>query len=995
MSTPPSGSSRLDSRHSPAPGPARTSRLESVTSSPLGKAKRQSIPAAGTGSGIGRSRGGLGGMYSSSPRAGFGPRRGSTSQYSDRRLLAQDTSAIENDSESGEEEAMATDDTREFADDDEADDDFDDPQKTPTDTHPAGLSARTRAQSKRISQLLPTQPGRSSTRLMSTSSRRRSQWSSPARRSMYQPVTDAYDDSQAGGPPRDTSIAPPVIPSALPTGSVPPYSTPLPTIPIIVLCICMVGEFLSASTTAPFIFFMIADFGEVQGEAAVGLWAGIVGSSFFLAQFFVSLLWASAADKYGRRAVLFVALLGNAVTLFCFGLSTNLAMAICIRMGQGLFNGAVGVARGAVRDVTDPTNEGRAYTLLGFCWSIGGIIGPIIGGLLEHPVENYPWLFSKSSLFAEYPYLLPCIISSSVTAIGCILTLFLGYDGGERTGGIKLAMEKDLERAKSLPLRIRDRFLGCLSRRHRPVSAPSETVNLSPEQRTSALLPAPTQNPLAIPRTATRQTTTSQMPGSAYGYEASFRSRYTGRPRASSFATTTRYAPDQDDMHDDSQNLNFVQRLLLANEDAVFQISDLWVAAATRDDDQYSQADWEEGQSVMDDADYDDEGSQPDEESREGDRMSSAYDRSQPPSMTSLRGRAAEQQLASESAVSIQSYQQDQNLSVPASRRASRNISRYSTRSPEPRDRALPATRERPSFSQNFPPSTGFGQTSRRFSTASRVPAIFANTGLSQPLPMLSPSYGREREQYFDGMPDTTAPLAAIPENKSAIHTEASPEPPSRTEKPSIFADLPMGLIAQYAILALHGTTCDQIFMSFLVTKQDMGGLELTAGHYAELVAVMCFFQMIFQFKFYPNVGPPLGKLSHLAMFRLGLCLYIPAYLLFPELRALIPSGNGLVMFGMILLSAIRFLANTCAYSAVMILTNALTPPHLIPMSNGLAQSAASLARFIGPLSGGFIWSWSISRGPDYYPYPANYAFGFFLIAVVCFLGLVWSFRLR
>lgn len=49
----------------------------------------------------------------------------------------------------------------------------------------------------------------------------------------------------------------------------------------------------------------------------------------------------------------------------------------------------------------------------------------------------------------------------------------------------------------------------------------------------------------------------------------------------------------------------------------------------------------------------------------------------------------------------------------------------------------------------------------------------------------------------------------------------------------------------------------------------------------------------------------------------------------------------------------------------VQILINAMTPPAYIPLANGLAQSAVSLARFIGPLSGGIIWSSSIKDGPE------------------------------
>lgn len=89
--------------------------------------------------------------------------------------------------------------------------------------------------------------------------------------------------------------------------------------------------------------------------------------------------------------------------------------------------------------------------------------------------------------------------------------------------------------------------------------------------------------------------------------------------------------------------------------------------------------------------------------------------------------------------------------------------------------------------------------------------------------------------------------------------------------------------------------------------------------------------------------------------------------MLFPELRGLLrEDGNNWVMLGMTLLSAIRYLASTCSYTAVMVssllfssvrqranepsqvLINAMSPPHLVPLSNGLAQSAVSLARFIG-----------------------------------------------
>lgn len=71
------------------------------------------------------------------------------------------------------------------------------------------------------------------------------------------------------------------------------------------------------------------------------------------------------AIKHGQRSVLFISLLGSAVTCMAFGTSTSLQQAIVIRLLQGIFAGAVGVARGCVTTITDPTNEGRAYAILG------------------------------------------------------------------------------------------------------------------------------------------------------------------------------------------------------------------------------------------------------------------------------------------------------------------------------------------------------------------------------------------------------------------------------------------------------------------------------------------------------------------------------------------------------------------------------------------------------------------------------------------------------
>jgi MFS family permease len=210
---------------------------------------------------------------------------------------------------------------------------------------------------------------------------------------------------------------------------------------MIVLSITLLGEFLAANVSMPFLLFMVEGFHEFPEGGDVGFATGLLVSTFFFTQFMTSLLWATVAEKYGQRLVLFVSLLGGSLTCALFGTSTSLKQAIAIRMTQGVFAGAIGVARGCVTVISDPSNEARAYAILGFCWGLGGVSGAIIGGTcqshilfcplfasvmdlpllvksVESPADKWPNVFGKIPLFVTYPYLLPTSIAASVTLTG-------------------------------------------------------------------------------------------------------------------------------------------------------------------------------------------------------------------------------------------------------------------------------------------------------------------------------------------------------------------------------------------------------------------------------------------------------------------------------------------------------------------------------------------------------------------------------------------------
>ncbi|KAI8645743.1 major facilitator superfamily domain-containing protein [Parasitella parasitica] len=197
--------------------------------------------------------------------------------------------------------------------------------------------------------------------------------------------------------------------------------TPLPKVQMLVISILLFSEPLTSTILFPFIYFMIKDFHLSDDEKEIGAYAGWITSVFFVAQFCTAIMWGRISDRYGRRPVLLVGLVGNSVSSCLFGLSKTLWWAIASRALCGIMNGNSGVARSMVSEITDNTNKAKAFSIFGFCWGTGMIV---LGGYLARPAEQFPDIFGGSAFFTYYPYFLPCFVSACGSMIGFVVGYF-------------------------------------------------------------------------------------------------------------------------------------------------------------------------------------------------------------------------------------------------------------------------------------------------------------------------------------------------------------------------------------------------------------------------------------------------------------------------------------------------------------------------------------------------------------------------------------------
>ena len=112
-----------------------------------------------------------------------------------------------------------------------------------------------------------------------------------------------------------------------------------------VLFLATVIDMIGFGIVIPFLTYLVEDLATSQGIVEVGLWVGLLMTSYSAAQFLFSPFWGSVSDRIGRRPVLMVGLIGNTVFFTMFGLANTLFIALTARFMAGVFNGNLAVAR--------------------------------------------------------------------------------------------------------------------------------------------------------------------------------------------------------------------------------------------------------------------------------------------------------------------------------------------------------------------------------------------------------------------------------------------------------------------------------------------------------------------------------------------------------------------------------------------------------------------------------------------------------------------------
>jgi DHA1 family tetracycline resistance protein-like MFS transporter len=131
---------------------------------------------------------------------------------------------------------------------------------------------------------------------------------------------------------------------------------------------------------------------------------GALAAAYSLMQFLFAPLLGALSDRYGRRPVLLLALVGMAINYLLLAYAPTLALFALGRMIAGAFGATFTAAGAYIADITPPEKRAQSFGLIGAAFGFGFITGPALGGLLGEIDLRLPFIVAAILSLADFVF---------------------------------------------------------------------------------------------------------------------------------------------------------------------------------------------------------------------------------------------------------------------------------------------------------------------------------------------------------------------------------------------------------------------------------------------------------------------------------------------------------------------------------------------------------------------------------------------------------------
>lgn len=169
----------------------------------------------------------------------------------------------------------------------------------------------------------------------------------------------------------------------------------------ILLTICL--DSIGLGIIIPSFPTLISETAHVPLGEASQYFGWVMGAYAFM-QFLFSPLIGNLSDRYGRRPILLLSVLGMSLDYLVMYFAPDLFWLVLGRAISGIFGASFTSASAYIADISSPENRAQNFGMIGAAFGIGFVIGPAIGGLLSDFGPRTPFLVAAFFSMANFIY---------------------------------------------------------------------------------------------------------------------------------------------------------------------------------------------------------------------------------------------------------------------------------------------------------------------------------------------------------------------------------------------------------------------------------------------------------------------------------------------------------------------------------------------------------------------------------------------------------------
>lgn len=133
-------------------------------------------------------------------------------------------------------------------------------------------------------------------------------------------------------------------------------------------------------------------------------WSGLLLFAYAFMQFICAPIVGNLSDKYGRRPVLLLSLLGFGIDYIFLWLAPTIWWLFLGRVIAGMFGASFTTATAYIADISTDENRANHFGMIGAAFGLGYIIGPVLGGTLSEFGSRVPFIAAAILTFMNVIY---------------------------------------------------------------------------------------------------------------------------------------------------------------------------------------------------------------------------------------------------------------------------------------------------------------------------------------------------------------------------------------------------------------------------------------------------------------------------------------------------------------------------------------------------------------------------------------------------------------